>query len=143
MEGQVQSCDVTASGWVALVHYRAPWVFGPDTAPPLRSKLNLLQPLSSYEALRSSLFKLRYIPAGSLTVSPRALESRSSPHSLLSAMGDPRESSSYSVIPRIRYNTVGGVNGPLVILENVWCAGIDRGAFLMRYRSNSRDIMRL
>ncbi|KAG6990444.1 V-type proton ATPase subunit B [Fusarium oxysporum f. sp. conglutinans] len=33
--------------------------------------------------------------------------------------GDPRESSSYSVIPRIRYNTVGGVNGPLVILENV------------------------
>ncbi|KAF9781476.1 hypothetical protein IL306_013318 [Fusarium sp. DS 682] len=34
-------------------------------------------------------------------------------------MGDPRESSSYSVIPRIRYNTVGGVNGPLVILENV------------------------
>ncbi|KAI0593304.1 P-loop containing nucleoside triphosphate hydrolase protein [Biscogniauxia sp. FL1348] len=32
---------------------------------------------------------------------------------------DPRESSSYSVVPRIRYNTVGGVNGPLVILENV------------------------
>jgi hypothetical protein len=34
-------------------------------------------------------------------------------------MADPRESSSYSVIPRIRYNTVGGVNGPLVILDNV------------------------
>ncbi len=34
-------------------------------------------------------------------------------------MSDPRESSSYSVRPRIRYNTVGGVNGPLVILENV------------------------
>ncbi len=34
-------------------------------------------------------------------------------------MGDPRESSSYSVTPRIRYNTIGGVNGPLVILENV------------------------
>ncbi|KAL7928057.1 vacuolar ATP synthase subunit B [Trichoderma chlorosporum] len=34
-------------------------------------------------------------------------------------MGDARESSSYSVTPRIRYNTVGGVNGPLVILENV------------------------
>ena len=31
-------------------------------------------------------------------------------------MGDPRE---YSVQPRIRYNTVGGVNGPLVILDNV------------------------
>jgi hypothetical protein len=34
-------------------------------------------------------------------------------------MGDPRESSSYNVTPRIRYNTIGGVNGPLVILENV------------------------
>jgi hypothetical protein len=34
-------------------------------------------------------------------------------------MGDPRESSSFSVKPRIRYNTIGGVNGPLVILENV------------------------
>ena len=34
-------------------------------------------------------------------------------------MGDPRESSSYRVTPRIRYNTIGGVNGPLVILENV------------------------
>lgn len=32
-------------------------------------------------------------------------------------MADPREP--YSVVPRIRYNTVGGVNGPLVILENV------------------------
>ncbi|KAI0484094.1 P-loop containing nucleoside triphosphate hydrolase protein [Xylariaceae sp. FL0804] len=32
---------------------------------------------------------------------------------------DPRESSSYSIVPRIRYNTVGGVNGPLVILDNV------------------------
>lgn len=40
-------------------------------------------------------------------------------------MSDPRESSSYVVTPRIRYNTIGGVNGPLVILENVciysWC----------------------
>lgn len=34
-------------------------------------------------------------------------------------MTDPRDSSSYSIVPRIRYNTVGGVNGPLVILENV------------------------
>ncbi|KAI0136769.1 vacuolar ATP synthase subunit B [Xylariales sp. AK1849] len=34
-------------------------------------------------------------------------------------MADPREPSSYSIIPRIRYNTVGGVNGPLVILDNV------------------------
>lgn len=34
-------------------------------------------------------------------------------------MGDPRESSSYSIVPQISYNTVSGVNGPLVILENV------------------------
>lgn len=34
-------------------------------------------------------------------------------------MGDPRDSSSYSIVPRISYNTVSGVNGPLVILENV------------------------
>ncbi|CCU74943.1 vacuolar ATP synthase subunit B [Blumeria hordei DH14] len=34
-------------------------------------------------------------------------------------MGDLRESSSFSVTPRVRYNTIGGVNGPLVILENV------------------------
>jgi len=34
-------------------------------------------------------------------------------------MSDPRDPSSYSIVPRIRYNTVGGVNGPLVILENV------------------------
>ncbi|CAG8982563.1 hypothetical protein HYALB_00007279 [Hymenoscyphus albidus] len=34
-------------------------------------------------------------------------------------MGDPRESSSYNVTPRIRYNTIGGVNGPLVIVESV------------------------
>lgn len=37
-----------------------------------------------------------------------------------STMSDPRESSSYSIIPRIRYNTIGGINGPLVILDNVW-----------------------
>merc|ERR1712093_716589 len=37
----------------------------------------------------------------------------------IAVMGDPREPSSYSVTPRIRYNTIGGVNGPLVILENV------------------------
>jgi V-type H+-transporting ATPase subunit B len=25
-----------------------------------------------------------------------------------------------SVQPRIRYNTIGGINGPLVVLDNVW-----------------------
>jgi V-type H+-transporting ATPase subunit B len=34
-------------------------------------------------------------------------------------MADPRVPSPYSVQPRLTYNTVGGVNGPLVILENV------------------------
>ena len=29
---------------------------------------------------------------------------------------DPRISAPY---PRIRYNTIGGINGPLVILDNV------------------------
>lgn len=32
------------------------------------------------------------------------------------ATADPRM---MSVTPRIRYNTIGGVNGPLVILDNV------------------------
>lgn len=31
---------------------------------------------------------------------------------------DPRMT---SIKPRIRYNTIGGVNGPLVILDNVRC----------------------
>lgn len=31
---------------------------------------------------------------------------------------DPRMT---TIHPRIRYNTIGGVNGPLVILENVNC----------------------
>lgn len=43
-------------------------------------------------------------------------------------MSDPRESSSYSVTPRIRYNTIGGVNGPLVILENVRAAQVATSA---------------
>ncbi|CAP70691.1 uncharacterized protein PODANS_3_7550 [Podospora anserina S mat+] len=34
-------------------------------------------------------------------------------------MSDPRDPASYRVTPRLRYNTVGGVNGPLVILDNV------------------------
>lgn len=59
-------------------------------------------------------------------------------------MGDPRESSSYSVTPRVRYNTIGGVNGPLVILENVgYCRQRDRYIVLMEDRSNSLDTMRL
>lgn len=33
---------------------------------------------------------------------------------------DPRMT---TIHPRIRYNTIGGVNGPLVILENVNCHG--------------------
>ncbi|KFY08602.1 hypothetical protein V492_06079, partial [Pseudogymnoascus sp. VKM F-4246] len=43
----------------------------------------------------------------------------SHPPKLAAMTTDPRESSSYNVTPRIRYNTIGGVNGPLVILESV------------------------
>jgi hypothetical protein len=60
-------------------------------------------------------------------------------------MGDPRESSSYSVIPRIRYNTVGGVNGPLVILENVRRHARICSAYVLpadNTRSNFRDTTR-
>lgn len=32
-----------------------------------------------------------------------------------------------SVKPRLRYNTIGGVNGPLVILENVRMMRMDNG----------------
>lgn len=35
---------------------------------------------------------------------------------------DPRMT---SIKPRIRYNTIGGVNGPLVFLDNVCCALTD------------------
>jgi V-type H+-transporting ATPase subunit B len=33
--------------------------------------------------------------------------------------GDDVDPRMMSVKPRLRYNTIGGVNGPLVILENV------------------------
>ena len=60
---------------------------------------------------------------------------------------DPRESSSYNVTPRIRYNTIGGVNGPLVILESVGLPQLDvegiEGLMLWCFRSNSRSTMRL
>jgi len=52
-----------------------------------------------------------------------------------------------SVQPRIRYNTIGGINGPLVVLDNV------RGMAILAdmqwkltetaNRSNSRDTTRL
>lgn len=55
---------------------------------------------------------------------------------------DPRMT---SIKPRIRYNTIGGVNGPLVFLDNVCYASTDAGGleFLYLSRSNFRDIMRL
>jgi hypothetical protein len=57
---------------------------------------------------------------------------------------DPRMT---SIKPRIRYNTIGGVNGPLVFLDNVCFAitatvGKEVEAYSWR-RSNFRDIMRL
>ncbi|KAH6990632.1 P-loop containing nucleoside triphosphate hydrolase protein [Ilyonectria sp. MPI-CAGE-AT-0026] len=65
------------------------------------------------KALPPSTRHSRRLPIS--TASLFALPFRSS----TATMADPRESSSYSVTPRIRYNTVGGVNGPLVIVENV------------------------
>ena len=50
------------------------------------------------------------------------------------------------VSPRIRYNTIGGVNGPLVILENVRCSrNRECGTKLMQIvdRSNSQSTMKL
>ena len=56
---------------------------------------------------------------------------------------DPRMT---TIHPRIRYNTIGGVNGPLVILENVRPSPTDTKGFeahtLLR-RSNFQDSMRL
>jgi hypothetical protein len=52
-----------------------------------------------------------------------------------------------SVTPRIRYNTIGGINGPLVILDNVRSFELyeerRRKLMVMLDRSNSRASMRL
>jgi hypothetical protein len=51
-----------------------------------------------------------------------------------------------SVTPRIRYNTIGGVNGPLVILDNVrsWRGErLTEQELILVRRSNSRDTTRL
>ncbi|KAK8150523.1 Vacuolar ATP synthase subunit B [Beauveria asiatica] len=61
------------------------------------------------------LDRLRQLP---LSPPPNEVE-RFRTRQTTSTMSDPRESSSYSIIPRIRYNTIGGINGPLVILDNV------------------------
>ncbi|KAF6842715.1 vacuolar ATP synthase subunit b [Colletotrichum musicola] len=37
---------------------------------------------------------------------------------IVETMSDPRVPS-YSIVPKLRYNTISGVNGPLVVLENV------------------------
>jgi hypothetical protein len=63
-----------------------------------------------------------------LSRSSSSLPSCPTPSLPAAIMGDPRDSSSYKVTPRIRYNTIGGINGPLVIVENVSlrCAGLGR-----------------
>ena len=56
---------------------------------------------------------------------------------------DPRMT---TIHPRIRYNTIGGVNGPLVILENVRSSLIytrRSGAHQVILRSNSQNLTRL
>lgn len=54
-----------------------------------------------------------------------------------------------SVQPRLRYNTVGGINGPLVILDNVrtMIMRIPETCYMFKdaneTRSNSQDTTRL
>lgn len=52
-----------------------------------------------------------------------------------------------SVTPRIRYNTIGGINGPLVILDNVRSFELYEEKrwklMVMLDRSNSRGSTRL
>lgn len=66
------------------------------------------------------------------------------PVAMPSADGDPRIA---SVKPRITYNTIGGVNGPLVILDNVSFFSAEERAYQSSYqssrRSNFPDTMRL
>lgn len=55
---------------------------------------------------------------------------------------DPRMS---SIKPRLKYNTIGGVNGPLVILDNVRTDPHDSDAdrrLMTLCRSNSLDTTR-
>jgi hypothetical protein len=51
-----------------------------------------------------------------LNPEPEAFSQRKRLINMASDKPDPRM---ISIKPRIRYNTIGGVNGPLVILENV------------------------
>lgn len=70
----------------------------------------------------SQELKLLNLQSSSGTWTVASYKQRSStqaPYLDSAIMGDPRDPSSYSVVPHIKYNTVGGVNGPLVILENV------------------------
>jgi V-type H+-transporting ATPase subunit B len=46
--------------------------------------------------------------------------------------GDEVDPRMMSVKPRLRYNTIGGVNGPLVILENVRIHHVILGAMRMK-----------
>lgn len=44
-------------------------------------------------------------------------------HLDLPAMADVVDPRMTSIKPRIRYNTIGGINGPLVVLDNVRSSG--------------------
>ncbi|KAH8677629.1 P-loop containing nucleoside triphosphate hydrolase protein [Xylariales sp. PMI_506] len=70
---------------------------------------------ASFALHRQTFFSSSLNPA----IRPLCLHRPPATAAAFPAMADPRESSSYSVVPRIRYNTIGGVNGPLVIVENV------------------------
>ncbi|KFY86421.1 hypothetical protein V498_07512 [Pseudogymnoascus sp. VKM F-4517 (FW-2822)] len=84
----------------------------------LSSNYQALTPLSSHKLTHAALLVVQEPRHNS----PRARTSIYTSTSSVKPAAmttDPRESSSYNVTPRIRYNTIGGVNGPLVILESV------------------------
>ena len=51
---------------------------------------------------------------------------------------DPR---AMKVHPRLRYNTIGGVNGPLVILENVWTTEMTESRNQLALYADSEAVM--
>lgn len=125
--------------------------------PPCQEAYRSPPPPSPKLLSRSTRQPVNLRPSKSSFTQPRQLRPYSNritcpPPPISSTMGDPREpSSAYRVTPHLKYNTVGGVNGPLVILENVRvllslgvnplqriCSSVDK-----RARSNSQNTTRL
>ncbi|KFZ06057.1 hypothetical protein V501_07768 [Pseudogymnoascus sp. VKM F-4519 (FW-2642)] len=87
----------------------------------LSSNFQALTPLSSHHLTHAALLVVQEPDTTPLQQETASIYTPPppSPPNFAAMTTDPRESSSYNVTPRIRYNTIGGVNGPLVILESV------------------------